>query len=49
MDIIDKVGCHFMAGVSCSTLDIGPGTYNLSLVFVKLKVVKGVKKNIVKF
>ena len=36
-----------MAGGSCSTLDIGPGTFNLSLVFVKIKVVKRVKKNIV--
>ena len=31
-----RVCCTFMAGVSCSTFDIGPWTYNLSLVFVKL-------------
>ena len=35
-----KVLCNFMARLSWSTLAIGPWTYNLSLVFVKLIVVK---------
>ncbi len=46
-DVIFRLGCH--AGLSCSTLYIGPRTYILSLVFLKLVVVKGVKKNLVKF
>ena len=43
----------FMAGVSCSTFDIGPWTYNLSLFFVKLYSCQSSKekhcKNLVKF
>jgi len=47
MDIIvewidHKVLCHFLDKVLCSTLDLGPWIYNMSLVFFKLIDVKRV-------